>query len=207
MKRKAEAEDSMTHARETTMTDRNCEIGLPALTPTRSSANSAICTVISLILLLFVSPCFAAQELEKLVVLPFEIVDNTPAPGSEERHAKMLGEMVRSVSEQIDKAGIYQVVSQKQVDDTVADAHLGTDIHTCNHCEIDLAKQLGGDKVMVGWIYKMSLLILTLHIEVKDVASDRTIVSKAYDFRGDNDKAWRRAAQYMVRDLGEMIAH
>ena len=195
------------HARETTMTDRDTEFRHPAFTRVLSSMHVATCTVISLILLLFVSPCFAAQEPEKLVILPFEIVDNTPVPGAEERHAKMLGEMVRNVSEQIEKAGIYHVASQKQVDDTVADAHLGTDIHTCNHCEIDMAKQLGGDKVMVGWIYKMSLLILTLHIEVKDVASERTLISKAYDFRGDNEKAWRRAAQYMVRDLGKMIAH
>jgi hypothetical protein len=195
------------HTRETTMTDRDTEFRHPAFTRVLSSMNVATCTVISLILLLFVSPCFAAQEPEKLVILPFEIVDNTPVPGAAERHAGMLREMVRSIDEQIGQAGIYQVVPQNRVDDAVAAAHLGTDIHTCNHCEIDLAKPLGGDKVMVGWIYKMSLLILTLHIEIKDVASERTLISKAYDFRGDNEKAWRRAAQYMVRDLGKLVDH
>ncbi|MEJ2593020.1 MAG: DUF3280 domain-containing protein [Candidatus Thiodiazotropha sp.] len=163
---------------------------------------------ITLILLWFGSALPAsAQAKEKLVILPFEIVDNIPAPGSEARHDKMLREMVRDIAERIDKAGIYQVMPQQQVDEAVAAANLGTAIHNCNHCEIDLAKQLGGDKVMVGWVYKMSLLILTLHIEIKDVASERTLLSKAYDFRGDNEKAWRRAAQYMVRDLGGMIAH
>jgi hypothetical protein len=62
-----------------------------------------------------------------------------------------------------------------------------------------------GDKVMVGWIYKMSILVLTLHIKVKDVESEKTLISKAYDFRGDNEKAWLRAARYMVRDLQKMV--
>jgi hypothetical protein len=59
---------------------------------------------------------------------------------------------------------------------------------------------------MTGWIYKMSILVLTMHIQVKDVKSEKTLIRKAYDFRGDNEKAWLRAAKYMVRDLGEMMA-
>jgi hypothetical protein len=97
------------------------------------------------------------------------------------------------------------VVPQAEINKAVNDAQLGTYIHTCNQCEYDLAKTVNGDKVMVGWIYKMSILVLTLHIEVKDVESEKTLISKAYDFRGDNEKAWLRAAKYMVRDLGEMM--
>ena len=180
----------------------------PVCKTSRSGTITTSGFVMTLILLWFgIALPASAQSKEKLVILPFEIVDNIPAPGSEERHDKMLQEMVRDIAERIDKAGIYQVMPQQQVDAAVAAANLGTAIHNCNHCEIDLAKQLGGDKVMVGWVYKMSLLILTLHIEIKDVASERTLLSKAYDFRGDNEKAWRRAAEYMVRDLGGMIAH
>jgi hypothetical protein len=98
-------------------------------------------------------------------------------------------------------------VSQDEVNEVVDAAQLGTDIHNCNRCEYDLALALDADKVMIGWIYKMSILILTMHIEVKDVASGKTLISKAYDFRGDNEKAWLRAGKYMVRDLGVMINH
>jgi hypothetical protein len=51
----------------------------------------------------------------------------------------------------------------------------------------------------------MSILVLTMHIEVKDVKSEKILISKAYDFRGDNEKAWLRAAKFMVRDLGKMM--
>ncbi len=142
----------------------------------------------------------------RLAVLPFELVDNIPTPGSEERNAQRLEKLTRYIAQRIGDEGIFEVVPQAQVDDIVDTAQLGTYIHTCNRCEIDLARQAGGDRVMVGWIYKMSLLILTMHIEIKDVTSGQTLLSKAYDFRGDNEKAWLRAADYMVRDLGEIMA-
>ncbi|MEW8150288.1 MAG: DUF2380 domain-containing protein [Candidatus Thiodiazotropha endolucinida] len=154
----------------------------------------------------FISPTTTkAAQMERLVVLPFEIVDNTPVTGSDNHHEKLLEKLTSFIGESIDNEGIFDVVSQKQVNDVVNAAHLGTYIHTCNHCEYDLAKKVEGDKVMIGWIYKMSILILTMHIEVKDVESKKTVISKAYDFRGDNEKAWLRAAKYMVRDLGEMF--
>ncbi|MGD8912437.1 MAG: DUF2380 domain-containing protein [Candidatus Thiodiazotropha sp.] len=117
----------------------------------------------------------------------------------------MLNSITNFIGRTINNEGIFDVVSQTPVNDTVDAAQLGTYIRTCNQCEYDLAKKVEGDKVMTGWIYKMSILVLTLHIEVKDVASEKTIISKAYDFRGDNEKAWLRAARYMVRDLGKMM--
>ncbi len=154
----------------------------------------------------FLSPTYLyAATKERLAVLPFEIVDNTPVPGGETRNQKMLSTLTDFVGRAIDEKGIFRVVSQHEVNEVVDAARLGTDIHNCNRCEYDLGIALDADKVMVGWIYKMSILILTMHIEVKDVASGKTLISKAYDFRGDNEKAWLRAGKYMVRDLGVMF--
>jgi hypothetical protein len=146
-----------------------------------------------------------AAQRERIAILPFEIVDNTPVPGGEARNEQMLDKLTLYVAQSVDEAGIFHVVPQDAVEDVVDSAQLGTYIRTCNRCEYDLAKQVAGDKVMTGWIYKMSILILTMHIEIKDVASEQTLIKKAYDFRGDNEKAWLRAAKYMVRDLSEMM--
>jgi hypothetical protein len=142
---------------------------------------------------------------DKLVVLPFEIVDNTPMPGGKERNQQMLDRLTRYIGEQINRSGLFQVILQDRVNEVVKSARLGTDIHNCNQCEIDLAKQIDGEKVLTGWIYKMSILVLTMHIEIKDVATEQVMIRKAYDFRGDNEKAWLRAADYMVRDLNKRI--
>jgi hypothetical protein len=149
----------------------------------------------------------APKQEQMLVILPFEIVDNTPVPGGAERNSSMLEKLTDFVAQRIDAADLYRVVPMERVRAVVADARLGTDVHTCNLCEIDLAKEAGGDRVMVGWIYKMSTLVLTLHIEIKDVDTEETVLLKAYDFRGDNEYAWRRAAEYMVRDLKNLSTH
>lgn len=147
-----------------------------------------------------------ASEKERLVILPFEIIDNIPSPGSKERNEQMLKNLTTFIGKKIKEHELFEVVTQNRVNDLVSAAQLGTEVHNCNLCEFDLARQAGGDKVMIGWIYKMSLLILTLHIEIKDVSGEKTIIRKAYDFRGDNEYAWSRAAKYMVRDLKSMIA-
>ncbi|MCM8854819.1 MAG: DUF3280 domain-containing protein [Candidatus Thiodiazotropha sp.] len=147
-----------------------------------------------------------ASEKERLVILPFEIIDNIPGPGSKERNEQMLKNLTTFIGKKIKEHELFEVVTQNRVNDLVSAAQLGTEVHNCNLCEFDLARQAGGDKVMIGWIYKMSLLILTLHIEIKDVSGEQTIIRKAYDFRGDNEYAWSRAAKYMVRDLKSMIA-
>ncbi len=185
-------------------TSKSCRSGIFA---SRNRKQSRIALGLLLLLAAMLTPFGAGAAAEaRLAVLPFELVDNIPTPGSEERNALRLEKLTRYIAQQIGDEGIFEVVPQAQVDDIVDNAQLGTYIHTCNRCEIDLAKQAGGDRVMVGWIYKMSLLILTMHIEIKDVASGQTLLSKAYDFRGDNEKAWLRAADYMVRDLGEIMA-
>jgi hypothetical protein len=162
--------------------------------------------ILLLVLYWTISPVYAdARQIDKIAVLPFEIVDNTPVPGGEARNDKMLEKLTRYITDAIEKEGIFQVVPHASVEEVVEDAQLGTYIRNCNRCEFDLAREMKSDKVMTGWIYKMSILVLTMHIEIKDVGSEKTLIKKAYDFRGDNEKAWLRAAKYMVRDLRQMM--
>lgn len=146
-----------------------------------------------------------ASQIDKIAVLPFEIVDNTPVPGGEARNQEMLQKLTRFITDAIDEEGIFQVVPHASVQQVVENARLGTYIRNCNRCEYDLARAMKSDKVMTGWIYKMSILVLTMHIEIKDVDSEKILIKKAYDFRGDNEKAWLRAAKYMLRDLRQMM--
>lgn len=74
-------------------------------------------------------------------------------------------------------------------------------LHRCNGCELDLGRSLGADVVVVPWIFRVSNLILTLHCEVRDVRTGAVLFKRGLDFRGDNDTAWDRAIQYLVREL------
>ncbi len=49
----------------------------------------------------------------------------------------------------------------------------------------------------------MSSLVLTLHIVVKDTVTGKIVFARAFDFRGDNERAWRHAAGNFVRSLAQ----
>jgi hypothetical protein len=92
-------------------------------------------------------------------------------------------------------------VEPDRVAKAVAAANPGTYLRRCNGCERDIAKSVGADRVMIGWLFKMSTLVMSLHVVVKDVATGNVIYAQTFDFRGDNETAWQRAADYMVEAL------
>jgi hypothetical protein len=140
-----------------------------------------------------------------LAVLPFEIDDNSGEVGAPDRHDAMLAGLTRFVREDIAATGIYDVVDAARVKRAVAAENSGTYLRMCSGCERDIAKSVGADRVMIGWIFKMSSLVLSLHVVVKDVATGKPLYVKTFDFRGDNEKAWKRAADYMVQALKKQV--
>jgi hypothetical protein len=138
-----------------------------------------------------------------LAVLPFEINDTSGEVGSPQRHDAMLAALTGFTGEKIAAAGLYKVVPQARVDSAVAAVNSGTFLRNCNGCELDIARRAGADAVLIGWIFKVSTLVGTLHIEIKDVASGKTTYARVFDFRGDNEAAWQRAAGYMIKTLSK----
>jgi hypothetical protein len=115
----------------------------------------------------------------------------------------MLAGVTRFSAERIAAAGLYDIVPAAEVAKAVAEVNSGTYLRGCNGCELDIARRAGADAVMIGWVWKVSTLLGTLHVEIKDVSTGRTTYSKVFDFRGDNEKAWQRAADYMVGTMSK----
>jgi Protein of unknown function (DUF2380) len=137
-----------------------------------------------------------------LAVLPFEIEDTSGEVGPN-NHDAMLTSLTRFVREDLAAAGSYDVVDGARVEQAVAAKDPGTYLRACNGCELDIAKSVGADRVMIGWLFKMSTLVMSLHVVVKDVSTGGIVYAKTFDFRGDNETAWKRAADYMVAALSK----
>jgi hypothetical protein len=43
-------------------------------------------------------------------------------------------------------------------------------------------------------------------VELRDVASDRVLLNKSVDLRGNNDVSWERGVRFMVRDWAQKRA-
>jgi len=70
----------------------------------------------------------------------------------------------------------------------------------CNGCDEDLAKALGADLAVSGYVQKTSNLILSFVVTVKDAATGKLLRAGQVDIRGNNDEMWLRGIRYAVRN-------
>ena len=71
----------------------------------------------------------------------------------------------------------------------------------CNDCEVRMAEQLGADYSLVGEVQKVSNLILSMNLYIRDAATGRTVAAGAVDIRGNNDESWQRGYRYLLKNV------
>jgi hypothetical protein len=148
-------------------------------------------------------PTAAQTRLKKLLLLDFELIDEqrgeVPFPDAPARLA-MIGARLR---EAIARERLYELVDDAPVAEAIRSARRQQNILDCNGCELDIARQAGAERVMLGWVQKVSNLILNVNIEVRDAEDGRTLLVKSVDLRGNTDASWQRGIDYLVRDMVE----
>ena len=145
-----------------------------------------------------------ASKRARLVVLDLELTGDLGGADFAAEHEARLRMASTRLREELAGSGLYELVDTAAAQDLIdrlASEHRY--LHDCNGCDIAVGRQLAADQVLVAWVHRVSVLILTLTYEIHDVSSARIVSRKSFDFRGDNDAAWKRAIAYMVRDMKE----
>ncbi len=70
----------------------------------------------------------------------------------------------------------------------------------CNGCEVRMAQELGARYAVVGEVQKVSNLILSMNLVVRDSESGAMVRGLSVDIRGNNDKSWLRGMRYILRN-------
>lgn len=145
--------------------------------------------------------CAEAPALRTLVVLDFDLLDDQ----HELVPDRTLGPRLASIREQLaaalEREQLYAVVSNDPARDLIARLRAGQDLHACNGCELEIARRLGADRVLVGWVQKVSNLIVNINVRIEDAADGTVLLRKSVDLRGNTDDSWRRGIAYLVRDM------
>lgn len=68
----------------------------------------------------------------------------------------------------------------------------------CNGCELRMAQQLGADYAVVSEVQKVSNLILSMNVYVRDTETGRNLRGQAVDIRSNTDEAWLRGLRYIL---------
>ena len=146
----------------------------------------------------------AAQSAEpRVAVLDIELLKADYLPNAdrimpeEQRRLDMVAALVR---ERLRVEG-YDAVPADRTRAAIRAADPGQYLHACNGCERRIARDLGADWVVVGWIQFVSYLILNLNVMVVDVETGAPVARAFVDLRGNTDRSWRRATTYMLDNI------
>lgn len=156
-----------------------------------------------LVAALVATPAAEAGEADTLVVLDYEF-DGDPGDATmlAERRQRM-ARMGKVLREALGRSGLYQVVDSPQLRADIERVRATQYLHRCNGCELDLARAAGARYVLMPWVFRMSQLVVTMHFEMKEVATGRLVMKRALDFRNDADASWEREINFLIRDMRE----
>lgn len=152
-----------------------------------------------------------ASEPPALVFVGFELIDDHPDPARLPAHEARLAQIGRQMATGLDERNLYRVIdptAQPAVQQALARARSDNEyLHRCNGCLAGIAAAAGAPLVGVGWVQRVSNLILNLNLAVWAIdprgGQDRMTLTKSVDIRGDNDESWRRGIAFMLRDMVE----
>jgi len=151
--------------------------------------------VIALLAVLSWIASVAAPETPRIriAVMDIELTGDLGDPGLEEAHearVRMASDVLR---ERLARTDRFEIADNARASDLIARYSSVQYLHKCNGCELDIARALGAERILVAWVHRVSNLILTLNYEIRDADSGKTLAKRAYSFRGDNDASWTRA--------------
>lgn len=70
----------------------------------------------------------------------------------------------------------------------------------CNFCDVFMARKLGAEYSVVGEVQKVSNLILSMNLIVRDAAEGMHVRGMSVDIRGNDDNSWRRGMRYILKN-------
>ena len=70
----------------------------------------------------------------------------------------------------------------------------------CNGCDLDLARELGAELAVTGFVQKVSNLILNINVLIRDARGGQAVRGGSVDIRGNTDESWSRGISYLVRN-------
>ena len=135
-----------------------------------------------------------ATAAERIAIFPFELINTSmePTRPDEENRLELIGALARETFQGFDR---FEVVNVAPAADEIARLE---PLRGCNGCELRLAGDLGADYAALGWVQKVSNLILNINLQVRAVATGQLVAAGTVDIRGNTDESWRRGIAYLL---------
>ena len=153
-----------------------------------------------------VSICHAQMhdaDLKTIAILEFDLVDDQYELSPASVEYQRLTAIHNQLQDEFAKNGLYRVIDVGPAMELIKMHQSRSQLRECNGCELDIARSLQADRVLIGWVQKVSNLIVNINIQIEDAATGAILLNKSVDLRGNTDESWRRGVSYIVKSMIE----
>jgi hypothetical protein len=98
-------------------------------------------------------------EPKTIAILQFDLVDDQRELSPATVEYQRLTTTDDQLQEEFAKKGLYRVVDVGPAAELITMHQSRSQLHECNGCERDIARSLQADRVLIGWVQKVSNLI------------------------------------------------
>ena len=150
------------------------------------------------------APGMAADApLKRIAMFDFALMDETLDHAADAAQRERLQRISEQLRREFIERAFYQVIDWHREAALVDDMRSHVALHDCNGCDVELGRALGVDRVLTGWVQKVSNLILNINIQIKDVRSGGTVLMKSVDIRGNTDRSWERGIRHLTQSMAD----
>jgi hypothetical protein len=130
----------------------------------------------------------------RIALFDFELINTSLEPTRPDETARldMISALLR---EEFAKRETFEVLDIAPLAEAIEEAGY---LRGCNGCELRLARRIGAEFAALGWVQKVSNLILNINLRVREVATGHLIKAGSVDIRGNTDESWRRGVRYLL---------
>jgi hypothetical protein len=149
-------------------------------------------------LLCLLGPAAAAAAPLKVAVFDLELYDTSlegELRGRDPAETARLAQMTALLREAIAAQDGLTAVDVAPLRDRLATMPA---LYSCSGCEAKLAGELGAERSLSGFVYKVSTLILYITVAVRDTGTGRLIQEGSVSIRGNTDESWRHGLQSLL---------
>ena len=149
----------------------------------------------------------AGSDPPTIAVLGFDLVDDHPDPARADLLRGRLSAITKQLEQGLHDRALYRVLDTAAAQDLIDVQRARNEfLYRCNNCLAEVGQRLGTRLVAVGWVQRVSELILNINVSVQDAQTGVEGLSKSVDLRGNTDETWTRGMNFMLRDWAERRA-
>jgi Protein of unknown function (DUF2380) len=137
-----------------------------------------------------------ASEPRATAVFPVELWD-TSGEAAKPGQAERLKLATNKLTELMERTGRYRGVDLSRFAARIAATEPR---YNCNECWRDVARDAGAEVAVLAVVHKVSTLISSVDLYVADLATGKYIAHADAQFRGDDDRAYVRAFEFLVNE-------